>query len=172
MDDGLMLGMEVLEQARQAGIEAPFSLTDLWYLQPQERLGYAFEKAKDASIWPPEIGLAEVHRYLELHKGRRHAIQTYHPQPFAGPLTLLRSSEQTNDIFAELDEVVDGKILQQRRAELQMTLRIPTLGWQQFSQTPVEVHLLKGDHHSMLVLPHVKTLAERLQACIAKAETE
>jgi thioesterase domain-containing protein len=172
VDDGLMLGMEVLEQARQARIEAPFSLTEIWQLQPQERLGYAFEKAKEAGIWPPEIGLQEVHRYLELHKGRRHAIQTYRPQLFEGQLTLLRTSEKTSDIFAELDDVVDGKILQQRRAELELTSRNPTLGWEQFSRVPVDVQLLEGDHHSILVSPHVKTLAEKLQACIAKTDTE
>src|SRR6185503_2477961 len=59
VDDGLMLAMEVLEQARQAEIEAPFSLTHLWQLQPQERLSYAFEKAKEARIWPPEIDLSD-----------------------------------------------------------------------------------------------------------------
>jgi amino acid adenylation domain-containing protein len=172
MDDGLMLGMEVLEQARQAGIEAPFSLSNLWQLQPQERLIYAFEKAKDARIWPPEIDLSDVHRYLELHKGRRHAIRNYYPRSTEGQLTLLRTSEPANDSFAELDEVVDKKIFQRRRSELETTFRNPTLGWEQFSRTPVDVQLLEGDHHSILVSPHVTTLAERLQACITKATTE
>jgi thioesterase domain-containing protein/acyl carrier protein len=172
VDDGLMLGMEVLEQARQAGIEAPFSLTDLWQIQPQERLIYAFEKAKDARIWPLEIDLSDVHRYLELHKGRHHAIQTYHPQPADGQLTLLRTSELTNDSFAELGEVVDGKILKRRQSELETTFRNPTLGWEQFSRTPVDVQFLEGDHHSILVTPDVRTLADRLETCIAKTTTE
>jgi amino acid adenylation domain-containing protein len=169
VDDGLMLALEVKEQARQAGIEVRISLADLWQLPPPERVGYAFERAKDAHLWPPEIGLAEVEHYLKLHKGRRQAIHTYEPQPFDGQLTLLRTNEPPEDTFAELAEVADRKLLQQLREEQDMSFRNPTLGWEKFTQTPVDVHLLEGDHHSILIRPHVKKLAERIQACLEKA---
>jgi thioesterase domain-containing protein/acyl carrier protein len=169
VDDGLMLALEVKEQARQAGIEVRISLADIWQLPPQERLGYAFERAKDANLWPPEISLVEVEHYLKLHKGRRQAIQTYQPQPFEGQLTLLRTSEPPEDAFAELAGVADLKLLQQLREEQDTSFRNPTLGWEKFSQTPVDVHLLDGDHHSILLPPHVKTLAEKIQACLEKA---
>jgi thioesterase domain-containing protein/acyl carrier protein len=169
VDDGLMLALEVKEQARQAGIEVQISLADIWQLPPQERLAYAFERAKDANLWPPEISLVEVEHYLKLHKGRRQAIQTYEPQPFVGQLTLLRTSEPPEDAFAELAGVADVNLLQQLREEQDTSFRNPTLGWEKFSQTPVDVHLLDGDHHSILLPPHVKTLAEKIQACLEKA---
>jgi thioesterase domain-containing protein len=67
-----------------------------------------------------------------------------------------------------LAEVADGKLLQQRQEEQDTAFRNPTLGWEKFSQMPVDVQTLEGDHHSILLTPHVKELAERIKACIEK----
>ncbi|HEX2242874.1 MAG TPA: hypothetical protein VHK27_06405, partial [Gammaproteobacteria bacterium] len=39
-------------------------------------------------------------------------------------------------------------------------------GWDQFSEGPVEVHVVPGDHLTMMTEPHVQVLAERLKACL------
>ena len=47
-----------------------------------------------------------------------------------------------------------------------------TLGWQEHSNEPVEVHRTAGGHISMLTAPRVEILAEKLTACIAKSAIE
>lgn len=38
------------------------------------------------------------------------------------------------------------------------------LGWDQFSEEPGEIHVVPGDHLTMITEPYVQILAERLKA--------
>ena len=40
----------------------------------------------------------------------------------------------------------------------------PTLGWGRFAARSTQIEIIPGDHQSMIVEPHVDTLARRLQA--------
>lgn len=48
-------------------------------------------------------------------------------------------------------------------------LRDPTLGWAARSDRPVQVHILPGDHQSLLRAPNVGAVAEALAGCVAEA---
>ncbi|MEO1377483.1 MAG: hypothetical protein AAFW70_25030, partial [Cyanobacteria bacterium J06635_10] len=39
----------------------------------------------------------------------------------------------------------------------------PTWGWNQFSSKEVEIHIVPGNHISMMSEPHVQVLAEKMQ---------
>jgi thioesterase domain-containing protein len=166
IDDGLMLAVEINEQARQAGVSLRVSLADLWRLPPGERVECAFAQGKAAGLWPPEIGLEDVQHYLRLHKARRRAVQTYEPRPFDGRLVLLRTTLQTPDNLGELEGVMDAALLARMREEEEAEFREPALGWEKFSAAPIDVRHVDGDHHSMLAEPHVRVLAATLRACI------
>jgi thioesterase domain-containing protein/acyl carrier protein len=172
VDDGLMLAIEINEQAQQAGVELRVSLADIWRLPPRERVSHAFEQGRAAHLWPPEISLADVQHYLRLHKARRRAIQTYEPQLYGGRLTLLRTAEATFDNLDELEAVADAELLRRLREEETTTFRNPTLGWEKFSEESINIQFVAGDHHSMLSEPHVQVLAERLRASLEKTEKE
>jgi thioesterase domain-containing protein len=64
----------------------------------------------------------------------------------------------------------DPELLASLLREQEIVLSSPTLGWEQLSAEPIELHLVPGDHHTMLFEPNVALLAERLGELISKAE--
>ncbi|MHC0067443.1 SDR family NAD(P)-dependent oxidoreductase [Nostoc sp. UIC 10890] len=46
----------------------------------------------------------------------------------------------------------------------------PTWGWNQFSDGEVEIHIVPGNHVSMLSEPHVKVLAQQMQISLEQAQ--
>ena len=44
-----------------------------------------------------------------------------------------------------------------------------TLGWSEFADSGVEIHIVPGNHMSMLGEPYVKVVAEKLQQSISQA---
>lgn len=40
------------------------------------------------------------------------------------------------------------------------------LGWQDLSATPVEIHVIPGNHYTMLAKPNVQVLADELRNCL------
>jgi thioesterase domain-containing protein len=45
----------------------------------------------------------------------------------------------------------------------------PSLGWNDLTALPTEVHVVPGDHFSMLSPPAVRVLARELQLCLDKS---
>jgi len=43
-------------------------------------------------------------------------------------------------------------------------------GWNQYASGSVDIHVVPGDHHTMMSQPHVQVLAEKLRACLDKIE--
>ncbi len=48
----------------------------------------------------------------------------------------------------------------------------PTLGWRPLARGDVVLHRLPGNHATMMAEPRVQDLAERLRACIDRAEAD
>jgi len=84
------------------------------------------------------------------------AIVAYRPQEAPKPpLTLFRAEE--------------------RMEVPQMSHEIPpigvddvTWGWSSMASGPVQVHMVPGDHITMLTSPHTEVLAERLRTCLGE----
>jgi aspartate racemase len=45
-------------------------------------------------------------------------------------------------------------------------------GWQKIAAGGLEVHDIPGDHIGILKEPHVRVLAEKLKACLDKAQVD
>ncbi len=73
------------------------------------------------------------------------AAVNYLPQIYPGRITLLRSSDRS--IVASQD---------------------PTMGWSELAGSGVEVHVVSGNHLTMLRKPNVQALAEQLKVCFDK----
>ncbi len=74
------------------------------------------------------------------------ACDRYVPQVYRGKMTLFQAAKQPLGIY-----------------------RDPKLGWQGLAAGGLEIHEVPGDHNTILLEPHVGTLAEKLRGCIEKA---
>ncbi|RKZ50306.1 MAG: hypothetical protein DRR16_04235 [Candidatus Parabeggiatoa sp. nov. 3] len=42
-------------------------------------------------------------------------------------------------------------------------------GFRQYAEGPVDIHVVPGDHHTMMSQPHVQVLAEKLKVCFEQS---
>jgi acyl-CoA synthetase (AMP-forming)/AMP-acid ligase II/thioesterase domain-containing protein/acyl carrier protein len=92
---------------------------------------------------PASERLQALRRRIERHL---RAIWSYVPRPYGGQLTLLRTHHTPEPFLREQDN-----------------------GWRPLARGGVEVHELPGDHHSILRVPDVEALAQRLRESLARA---
>ena len=135
--------------ARDLGLsENPGSLAEqLAELGLEDGLGLILENARRAGILPADVDLGRVRDLYRLFENGLRALKSYVPLVYPGRFTLLRSS--------------------QRRVD-----RGPALGWSRLAGGGVEVHLVPGDHFTMLREPYVRVLAERLEACLGTSRRQ
>ena len=43
-------------------------------------------------------------------------------------------------------------------------------GWSQYGSIPIMVEWIPGNHHTMMALPHVEILAQKIHQCLEQAE--
>lgn len=78
----------------------------------------------------------------------REAISCYKPLPYHGDLALFRAKDE---------EMSEGY------------QKDPSLGWRSVARMELEIHFISGDHLQLLFQPHVKELAQKLQASLDAA---
>jgi len=88
----------------------------------------------------------------------RRSLGRYHTRPYEGRLTLFRPPQDRlvplggGRFLLPSREIVDGENL-----------------WGRHTTRGVEVHVVPGDHDSMVLEPNVRVLAARLQSCLDEA---
>jgi thioesterase domain-containing protein len=161
---GAIVSFEIARQLHFGGERvALLALLDVWtpsfYQQPQEdeatlvatfdhHLAAAMGEIAAGAEGNRAISEAERERLFQIYKGNLLAMRRYVPGFYDGRITLLRT-ERNED--AESDA---------------------TMGWSDFAGEGVEVHLVPGNHFTMINEPHVQVLAERLRAAIERAEEQ
>ncbi|MDF5723734.1 MAG: amino acid adenylation domain-containing protein [Rhizonema sp. PD37] len=111
---------------------------------PDEQLSYLIEQAKyTTQLLPPDFGLAQARRLLEVAKGHVRAGCSYNLKIYAGKLTLFQA--------------IEGEAA---------SCKDPTLGWGEFTSDGFDIHWVPGNHKTMVKEPHVQVLAEQLRACL------
>jgi len=123
------------------------SREELEGLAPGEQLSRVLGRARAVRAVPPEIGAEEVGLLFEVFKANLRASRGYVPRPNTCPVTLLRASE------SPAGEGQDE-----------------SKGWAARAAGGLEVHVVPGDHYSILREPNVKVLAGLLAACIRAAD--
>jgi amino acid adenylation domain-containing protein len=121
-------------------------MESLAQLPKDEQLAFMLEQAKSAGLVPAELDVSEARRFVELLKSDLRATQNYALHLYPGRVTLFKASE-----------------------ELAGTSPDPTLGWNEWVNAGVEVHIVPGNHANLVYEPHVQVLAEKLSACISQA---
>ena len=98
---------------------------------------------------PPDLNLKQLIRLFEVFRTNVCALLSYKPQFYAGRITFFRASEQIADISTD-----------------------PAKDWRNMAAAGVEVHVVPGDHYTMLREPAVQVMAEWLKVCIELTSSE
>ena len=121
-----------------------------------EQLHYLKERLIRVNLLPPDAGIRLVQGLMQVYKASLKAHRAYLPSGMQQtPITLFRSSEV--DVFESDTE------------ELTQRLQEHALGWNEFSST-VDVHVVPGNHMTMMQQPHVQLLAAQLRASLSLAQ--
>ncbi|MBW4493514.1 MAG: amino acid adenylation domain-containing protein [Oscillatoria princeps RMCB-10] len=131
-------------------------------LKPTERLSYVTDRVKwkieglrqkltdKFYLWSglpnPDL-IPEIFRLVE--EANRQAVRNYLPQVYPGRVTLFRSIERPTRKYYD-----------------------PLLGWGELAAGGVEVVEVPGHHKTLILEPYVRFLAEKLRACLDKAQAE
>ena len=96
--------------------------------------------------------LPNTDKHLELIDANVQAREEYVFQVYPGRITLLRTEDQNRD-----DEAVGMQY-------------DPQFGWGDVVAGGIDMHYVPGSHLSLLKEPHVRVVAEKLQACLTQAQ--
>ncbi|MEJ6479893.1 amino acid adenylation domain-containing protein [Nostoc punctiforme UO1] len=123
----------------------------------EDQLKYVLERLKNADILPPDDEIMQLNNMVRQLKAN--AVVNYVPKEiYPTKITLFRAKENVVKVDESNSEVL-SEILQDLH-----------WGWSKFSAEPVNVHFVPGNHVTMMNLPHVQVLAEKLKACIEQAQ--
>lgn len=145
--DSELIGMFLRDFRGRLGKETTESYDDLKGKDIDWLLEYLLSEAKLLGVLPPDAGIEQVTRLLDVFKANMKALKTYRPKAYFDRITLFRAETSSRTL------VTDN-----------------TSGWGELTDTPIEVHLIPGNHYSMVVRPNVRVLAEKLDLCLSTAE--
>lgn len=123
------------------------SLDYLRQLTLNEQLTYVLEQMKAANRLPPQTDLYHAERILRVVRANYKAMWSYTPQPYNGRILYFRASDRSGGFAPN-----------------------PELPWIELSTGGIEIHVVPGNHHTMLNQPHIQVLAQVLKRSIDQAQ--
>ncbi|MEA5582039.1 amino acid adenylation domain-containing protein [Nodularia harveyana UHCC-0300] len=153
LDDAMWLLQvaKVMERLFQTNLQIDYET--LQPLTAEAQLDYLLEQLKIAEIFPVDTDKTQLRGFVQVYKTHTQAFSNYFPSlSHKTPITLFRASEISDE--------------EKAIAEYMNRLEDKTLGWDKFTDTAVDVHLISGTHLTMLQTPHVDLLAEHLRNLI------
>ncbi|MGD1698460.1 amino acid adenylation domain-containing protein [Dapis sp. BLCC M229] len=142
------------------GKDPEISYEVLKQLTPDEQLNYLHERLQSIKVFPLGTGINQVRGFVRVFIAN--CLWDYFPQKvYPTKIALFKASEDyPENLFGnELFEAIKPEYASD-----------PLLGWGEFSAGQVDVHVVPGDHISLMNEPHVKVLAEKLKACLEEAQ--
>ncbi|NES98965.1 MAG: alpha/beta fold hydrolase, partial [Sphaerospermopsis sp. SIO1G2] len=118
-----------------------------------QQLQYVLNYLHQLDLLPPNADTTYVKNLLQGYKANN-TVQ-YLPEDFQlVPITLFRASELISE--------------ENLPSELSVDM---TWGWTPFSNTPVDVQFVPGNHVTMMTQPYVQEFAEKLKTCLQKIQS-
>jgi len=160
VDDALLWVRLTEAMGLLVGRSLPMSREALQRLEPEAQLDYVLETLIESNAlplpqkfgsYPAQVRRLLLRRLLRVFNANFSAAQNYAPQPYAGVITLFQVSERRG---------AGGRTPRQADGGTDAG------GWERFSSPPPEVHVVPGDHVTMMAEPGVGAVAERLNACL------
>ena len=121
-----------------------------------EGLEVLLERLQAADFLPPGAGVSQLRRILRVYQANALASRRYVPGPY-------REGYPERVTVFRAAEVPGGP---------EGVVQPPDLGWSRVSGEPPEVHVVPGDHITMLAEPNVHELALRLRTALEGACAE
>jgi len=136
---------------RLLGIELGLSYAELAQRSAEAQLEYLHDALQQHG-WV--IGLKQLRAFVQIFKA--HCQMCYMPTDVPRvPISLFKARELPPESRASAQMEQFSQALKQSS----------DWGWGAFAEGAVDVHLVPGDHHTMMCLPHVEVLAEELKPC-------
>lgn len=141
---------------RMLGEEFQVSPDTLQKLDFEEQLNYLQSALKMAG---QQFTLLEIAQIFRVFQANMLAMTQYMPsEVYPHPITLFRTKEiHPHDDFLP-DEAT--------------SLKDPTWGWNKLSTPPLNFHIVPGNHFTMMMEPHVGSLAQQLRVYLEPIETK
>jgi acyl transferase domain-containing protein/thioesterase domain-containing protein/acyl carrier protein len=146
-DDARFLYDLVNFSNRAVAANMQVALEELRGLGREERFQFALAEAKRQGVLPAEVSTEYIRRFIEVCRAHVQAIMNYVPPPIGQPLHLFRPAET-----GVLTEATGQSLAND-------------LGWGTIV-SEVVLHLVPGDHFSMLTGDNARRLAAALAECL------
>ena len=121
-----------------------------------EQLHYLKERLIRVNLLPPDAGITSVRGLVQVFKANYQAYRVYVPSKM---LTTKMALFRAQDVDVKESDI----------SEFPQMLKEPALGWNEFSAT-VSIHVVPGNHMTMMAPPHVQVLAAQLRANLSLAQ--
>ena len=144
-DDSELIGMFLRDFRGRLGKERAESNDDLKGKDTDWLLRYLLSEAKSLGVLPPDAGIEKISRLLNVFKANMNALKSYRPKAYFDRITLFRAETSSRNLLAD-----------------------NTSGWGDLTNDPIEVHLIPGNHYTMVARPNVQILAEKLGLCLER----
>lgn len=116
-----------------------------------EQLSFVLHRLKEIGILPQDAGTKHVRGLLEVERANARALHAYVPQVYPGEITFFRAAVVQHEDLMNLS--------------LQRFFN-PSMGWEAFSTEPVKMHVVAGDHITMITDANVPVLAAQLRTTL------
>ncbi|WP_066383167.1 non-ribosomal peptide synthetase [Anabaena sp. CA = ATCC 33047] len=146
--DAQLLANIAIGTAASFGKDLSFLKTTLETIAPEKQLSYVLDIMKKEDFLPPDISLEQISYFLAVNKANHQAIINYRAKLYSGKVSFFQASHSLN--IQEVEQISQDA-----------NERI--LAWNQLVQEITDVHILPGDHYTILEEPHVQVLAEKLK---------
>ena len=143
----------MFERALEQELKLPSSLESLSWNEQINLLLLALKKVGKV------FSETELKRLLRVYQANMQAMTKYVPQEvYPKQITLLRASE----IYPEDNFLPDQATTQ----------KDPTWGWSQLSSQSLDFQIVPGNHFTMMMEPHVSSLAQQIKLCLNTTQTK
>jgi thioesterase domain-containing protein len=124
------------------------SMESLAALPKDQQLALVLQQAKSAGLVPAELDAAQARRFVALLRSNLRATQSYALRRYPGGVTFFKASEMPAGASPD-----------------------STMGWSDWADGGVEVHVVPGNHANLMYEPHVAALAGKLAACLSQTRS-
>ena len=141
---------------------------------PMTQLRKVWAEAKAEKLIPSDMTLVEFRKIFDIFKVNANTMESYRPREYRGKLTLFTAEQDIAldlFIFRNMPGENGEKLLLDEEGN-GMPARDPLKGWGQFATGGIDLHVVPGDHFSILREPHVSVLAEQLRLTIESSMRE
>ncbi len=142
-----------------AGEQLRTLLQEISSLPPPGQLRRVWAETKRAGVVPAEMTLLEFRRLFDTFRANANMMLRYEPGEYEGRVTLIAAEQslEQDPNFVPFDpgsETAAAPPIE------------PAHGWARLAAGGVDVHVVAGNHFTMMREPFVEALAERLRGCI------